>query len=143
MTEYNKVFAMFKDKITDPDLLLFTADIQSEILIGLLTSACARFNGKCIKDLTNRDDDLQTFHIELNDTEIDIITELMVEYWTKPHLNNIENLRNHLSTKDFSTFSSANLLNSIQELYKLSRKNARSYMNEYSMSNGDFEVLKP
>lgn len=142
MTDYKEIFDSFKDKITDYDLPLYTDDIQYEILCSILRKACAKFGRICKSDLSTRDDEIMSFGCDLTIDEIDILTEWMVYEWLTPYLNNIENLRNQLNTKDFSFFSPANLLSTIQNVHITSRKRAKSMMNEYSYVNSDLENLK-
>lgn len=142
-TKYETVFAEFKDKITDPDLITFAKDLQTEMLIAYMKKAI----GKCKRvvktvDLNNRDDELMEFGVELSDEVMDIITEWMTVFWLQPFVNNIENLRNNLSTKDFSVFSPANLLEKIGDRYDIARKHARSLTNEYSYIIADMKELK-
>ena len=120
-TSYETVFAEFKDKITDPDLITFAEELQTEMLTAYMKKAI----GKCKRvvktvDLSNRDDELMQFGVEIPDEVMDIITEWMTVFWLEPFVNNIENLRNNLSTKDFSVFSPANLLEKIGDRYDIS-----------------------
>lgn len=143
MTEYKYIFSEFKDKITDPDLLLLINDLQIETLKVLMSKAITRCNRICkTVDLSNRDDIILKFRVELPEEVVDIITEWMIVFWLKPYLNNTENLRNMLSTKDFSVFSPANLLEKISDRYELARKHARSLMNSYSYVIADMSELK-
>ena len=142
-TNYETVFAEFKDKITDPDLITFAEDLQTEMLVAYMKKAI----GKCKRvvktvDLNNRDDELMEFGVELPDEVMDIITEWMTVFWLQPFVNNIENLKNNLSTKDFSVFSPANLLEKIGDRYDIARKHARSLTNEYSYIIADMKELK-
>lgn len=142
-TCYETVFAEFKDKITDPDLITFAEDLQTEMLVAYMKKAI----GKCKRvvktvDLGNRDDELMEFGVELTDEVMDIVTEWMTVFWLQPFVNNIENLRNNLSTKDFSVFSPANLLEKIGDRYDIARKHARSLTNEYSYIVADMKELK-
>ena len=142
-TNYETVFAEFKDKITDPDLITFAEDLQTEMLVAYMKKAI----GKCKRvvktvDLGNRDDELMEFGVELPDEVMDIITEWMTVFWLQPFVNNIENLKNNLSTKDFSVFSPANLLEKIGDRYDIARKHARSLTNEYSYIIADMKELK-
>lgn len=142
-TNYETVFAEFKDKITDPDLIDFAEELQTEMLTAYMKKAI----GKCKRviktvDLSNRDDELMQFGVEIPDEVIDIITEWMTVFWLEPFVNNIENLRNNLSTKDFSVFSPANLLEKIGDRYDTSYKRARSITNEYSYIIADMKGLK-
>ena len=142
-TNYETIFAEFKDKITDPDLITFAEDLQTEMLVAYMKKAI----GKCRRivktvDLSNRDDELMEFGVEIPDEVMDIITEWMTVFWLQPFVNNIENLKNNLSTKDFSVFSPANLLEKIGDRYDIARKHARSLTNEYSYIIADMKELK-
>ncbi len=142
MTAYEIVYSSFRDKVTDYDLAEMVDVEESAILYGYMKSAIAKF-GRICKKLNNKDDTLQQFNEDLTDTEVDILSELMVENWTKPKLYHSEKLRNSLSTKDYSFFSPANLLNQLRELNKEAGKNARSMMNEYSILNSEFKTMNP
>ena len=142
-TNYETVFAEFKDKITDPDLITFAEDLQTEMLVAYMKKAI----GKCKRivktvDLSNRDDELMEFGVEIPDEVMDIIREWMTVFWLQPFVNNIENLKKNLSTKDFSVFSPANLLEKIGDRYDIARKHARSLTNEYSYIIADMKELK-
>ena len=142
-TSYEEVFAEFKDKITDPDLITFSEDLQVEMLVAYMKKAISKCK-RVVKtvDLGNRDDELMEFSVELPDEVMNIITEWMTVFWLQPFVNNIENLRNNLSTKDFSVFSPANLLEKIGDRYDIARKHARSLTNEYSYIIADMRELK-
>ena len=142
-TSYETVFAEFKDKITDPDLITFAEELQTEILIAYMKKAISKCK-RVVKtvDLANRDDELMEFGVEISDEVMDIITEWMTVFWLEPFVNNIENLRNNLSTKDFSVFSPANLLEKIGDRYDICYKRARSITNEYSYIIADMKELK-
>lgn len=143
MTQYEDIFMMFKDNITDPDLLKFSSTLQNETLIALMSKAITKCKRICKDiDLSKRNDNELEFKVDVPDEIIDIITEWMTVFWLKPYLNNIENLRNSLSTKDFSFFSPANLLDKISNRYELARKHARSLTNEYSYIHADMSRLK-
>ena len=138
MTAYETVFESFRGKISDYDLALLDDDKEIDVLLGLLNNAIARFGRICSK-LQNRDDTLQCFTDDLTFEEINILSEFMIFYWTKPKLYNSDLLKNILSTKDFNAFSSANLLNQIKDINKLSEQQAKTLMNEYSILNSDLE----
>lgn len=145
-TSYDYVFAEFKDKITDPDLITFADELQKEMLLSYMNKAISRC-GRIVSDTVdlsqdNRDDQNECFLVEVPNDIIDIITEWMVVFWLQPYVNNLENLKNSLSTKDFSVFSPANLLEKIGDRYDISCKQARSLMIEYSYVIADMSELK-
>lgn len=143
-TSYNDIFTKFKDKITDPDLLILSNELQEEMMAALMSKAITRCKRVCRKtaNLTDRDKESMEFAEELPSEIVDIITEWMTVFWLEPYLNNIENLRNALSTKDFTVFSPANLLDKISSRYELARKHARSLTNDYSYTIADMRKLK-
>lgn len=142
-TAYEDIFMTFKDRITDPDLITFSENLQTETLISIMNNALSRCQRICNEvDLSDRDDELLRFNVTVPYDIIDIIAEWMTVFWLKPYLNNQENLRNSLSTKDFSFFSPANLLEKIGNTYKAAYNQARSLTNEYSYVHADFSGLQ-
>lgn len=142
-TKYEYIFDEFKDKITDPDLLLLSKTLEVHTLRAIMAKSITKCKRICkASGLDTGDDEIFEFAVDLPDEVIDIVTEWMTVFWLEPYLNNIENLRNALSTKDFTVFSPANLLEKISNRYELARKHARSAMNEYSYVIADMTRLK-
>ena len=93
-------------------------------------------------DLSQRDDDAKEFLEDLDDEVIEILATGIVYEWIKPKVNNTENLRNALSTKDFSTFSPANLLSQLQQLRDSLYKDFRRMCIAYSYHTLDFDSIR-
>jgi len=139
-TEFDAVYNCFLGKVTDTDLSDMTQEEANSVLSDLLKYGVVIFSESCKKDLsvvtsTGWEDDL-------TDYEIEILAELMVEAWFKPRVNFNELLRNQLSTKDFTTFSPANLHKENRESYEAAHKRARSMINEYSYRYNNIGELK-
>jgi len=139
-TDFSVVYGSFLSKVTDTDLSDMTEENANSVMSDLLKQATVKFSESCKKDLS----DVTTtgFVSDLDDYEIDILSELMVEAWYKPHVNYTDLLRNKLSTKDFTTFSPANLQKENRESYELAHKRARSMINEYSFRMNNIGDLK-
>ena len=139
-TEFDAVYGIFLAKVSDYDLADMVETDAKAIMSDYMKQAIGKFGESCKKDLTSV---TQTgFTDDLTYFEIDIISELMVEAWCKPRLYNLDLLRNKLSTKDFTTFSPANLLDKVREVYEQSHKRARSMINEYSFRENDIGEMK-
>lgn len=139
-TDFSTVYESFLGKITDTDLSDMTEADANSVMSDLLKQAIVKFSESCKKDLSSV---TQTgWENDLDDYEIDILSELMVEAWYKPHINFTDLLRNKLSTKDFTTFSPANLQKENRESYDLAHKRARSMINEYSFRMNNIGDLK-
>ena len=129
-TDFSVVYGSFLSKVTDTDLSDMAEQDANSVMSDLLKQATVKFSESCKKDLS--DVTATGFVSDLDDYEVDILSELMVEAWYKPHINYTDLLRNKLSTKDFTTFSPANLQKENRESYELAHSRARSMINEYS-----------
>ena len=139
-TDFSVVYGSFLGKVTDTDLSDMTEANANSVMSDLLKQATVKFSESCKKDLSNV---TQTGFVDnLDNYEIDILSELMIEAWYKPHVNYTDLLRNKLSTKDFTTFSPANLQKENRESYELAHKRARSMINEYSFRMNNIGDLK-
>jgi len=135
MTAYTTIYNSFLDKVNDYDLADMTAELAQTSMRGWLNQAVVRFLESCKKDLTQTEEGGFTEDLDL--MEIDILTEGMVEAWLKPIRNNLDLLRNALSTKDFTTFSPANLLDKVNNTYSMAHANFLSRIKEYSFIRND------
>jgi hypothetical protein len=135
MTAYTTIYNSFLDKVNDYDLADMTAELAQTSMRGWLNQAVVRFLESCKKDLTQTEEGGFTEDLDL--MEIDILTEGMVEAWLKPIRNNLDLLRNALSTKDFTTFSPANLLDKVNDAYSMAHANFLSRIKEYSFIRND------
>lgn len=135
MTAYTTIYSSFLDKVNDYDLADMTAELAQTSMRGWLNQAVVRFLESCKKDLTQTEEGGFTEDLDL--MEIDILTEGMVEAWLKPIRNNLDLLRNVLSTKDFTTFSPANLLDKVNDTYSMAHANFLSRIKEYSFIRND------
>lgn len=139
-TEFSVIYGSFLSKVTDNDLADMTEEAANIVMSDLLQQAIVKFSESCKKNLA--DTDSTGFVDDLDIYEVDILSELMVEAWYKPHLNFAELLRNKLSTKDFTTFSPANLQKENRESYELAHQRARSMINEYSFRMNNIGEMK-
>jgi len=135
-TKYSVVYEWFASKVTDYDLLLFTDEDRESIIKTYLMSACVKFSN-CKVDLFDRNETDNEFNQDLDDEILDILSENMLISWLQPKLNNIENFKNALSTKDFSLYSPANLLKETRETFKEIRLNAKKMIDNYSFRHAD------
>ena len=135
MTAYTTLYNSFLDKVNDYDLSDMTEAMAQTSMRGWLNQAVVRFLESCKKDLTQTEEGGFTEDLDL--MEIDILTEGMVEAWLKPIRNNLDLLRNALSTKDFTTFSPANLLDKVNDTYSMAHANFLSRIKEYSFIRND------
>jgi hypothetical protein len=138
-TSFDEIRDLFLSKIIDYDFAsLDETDINS-IFDKYLISAIPKFR-YCRKNLYDRDNMTRVFNEALSDTEKDILSTLCVIQWMETQINNIEEFRNHLSTKDFNIFSPANHLKEIRSTKKELENKVDSQMNYYLFDIKSSEV---
>lgn len=117
-TSYEKLYENLLPKFRSYDIPLMTEDEVKEYLHDYLIPAIARFH-VCRKDLTNRDDELEQFNVDLSDMEIEILSNyLLLEYIDSTYVRTPTLLKVNLSSSDFNAFSPANMLDKLMSMHK-------------------------
>lgn len=133
-TSYESIYPFFMQKISDSSLFEMQEEYFNEILKGYLMSALTKFKA-CQKDLSEKDDDLGQINVDLNDEEKEILGTLMAIEWLSPKINNIQLLKQTLTSKDFNMYSQANHLKELNNLKKELRREATQLISSYSYNN--------
>ena len=133
-------------KISEFEFLQLPAADRTNLVDGYMKRAVAEFKHICVYDLMNAmNDETREFAINIEDDDIDeivnIVSEGMVVQWLKPYIYRQELLENTLNTKDFTTYSPAELLMRVGNAYKDSQKDYLQMTREYSYNHGDLTDL--
>ena len=70
-----------------------------------------------------------------------LVSEGMVVQWLKPYVYKQELLENAINTKDFTTYSPAELLLRVGNAYADAKKDYTQMIREYSFNTGDLTDL--
>lgn len=144
---YDLFTGAFLSKITEFDILTLTSEEQTTIVDGYMKRAMSQFQHVCDCDfLASEDDTNRKYVVDLTEDDdvteiVDIVSEGMVVCWLKPYVNRQENLELVMNTRDFTTYSSAELLYRVGERFRLAQSNFTNMMREYSFNHGDLTVL--
>lgn len=135
----------FLNKVTEYDFPIRDYD-RNHVIDGYMKRAISEFRDVCMYDLsTTADDMIREFDIDIKDGDIDeladIISEGMLVQWMKPYIYRQENLENVLNTRDFSSYSPAELLFRIKEAYDGVRRHFVVMVRDYSYTHGDLTSL--
>lgn len=145
---YDVFTTAFLSKITEYDLLTLDDNSRHEVVDGYMHKSLnngtfkkvCKYNFSAIKDDNNRVFDIE-IPDDILDEIVDIVSEGMVTYWLKPYVNKQEILENVLNTKDFTTYSPAELLLRVGNAYKDTHKQYMNMIREYSYNHGDLTDL--
>ena len=143
---YDAFVGAFLSKITEYDLLDLPEYDQIQTVDGYLRRAIYAFKYVCKYDLTAAaNDDDRIFEIEIADEDMDeltdIISEGMLVQWLKPYLYKQEVLSNVLNSRDWTTYSPAELLLRVGNAYEKAQKDYTQMIREYSYNHGDLTDL--
>lgn len=131
-TYFEDIFTVFLSKITTFEE--YTSLTEEELNIELkmlLKTAISKFISK--KNLV-ADYDMECFNRELEDLEVEILACGMVVSWLTPKINNIELLKQSLSSKDFTFYSQANHLKEIRDLKADAEKDFQYWIGRYDLN---------
>lgn len=142
---YDLFIEAFLDKVSEYDFLNLDDFTRNHIVEGYMKRACSQFNRVCKYDLMDRDDVVREFRVSIPDNEIDeivdIVSDGMLVQWMKPFVNRQENLESVLNTRDFTTYSPAELLMRIGNAYEKAQKDYTQLVREYSYNHNDLSEL--
>ena len=139
---YDAFTGAFLSKISEYDFLRLTEEDRVAIVDGYMKRAISNFKKNCKYDLTTTADDyIREFNVEISDEDIDeivdIVSEGMLVQWLKPFTYKQELYENILNTKDYSTYSPAELALRIGNAYSKVQKDYTQMIREYSYNHGD------
>ena len=138
-TTLQDVYDSFLSKITDYDYLKLSEEDLNEELAMKLKSAIAKF---IIADDIEINEITETFNRELSYLEIEILAYGMVLSWVEPLVNNVETMKQRLSSKDFSVYSQAKHLAELNEVRIRANREFNYWINRYSSFKALKEMMK-
>lgn len=143
---YDMFAGAFLSKITEYDFLSILEDVREPIVDGYMKRAIASFNKVCAYDLVGTaSDETRDFSAEIRESDVDeildIVSEGMVVQWLKPYVYKQELLESVLNTRDFTTYSTAELLLRVGGAYKDAQKDFTQMIREYSYNHNDLTRL--
>lgn len=135
-TPYSKIYERALAKITDYDLAFLPDDDFRFMIRGWLNSSISKFR-KCASDLSDRDDELEVFNIDLVDEEIEILALLIVCEWLEPQVNSVTLTHQMFGGKEEKWFSQSSHLAELKALRDETRAEARKLMRDYTYFAGN------
>lgn len=142
---YDVFAGAFLSKITEYNFIQLDDYSRNTIVDGYMKKAFAGFSKVCKYDLSSYDDIIRELTVDIPvdelDEIVDIVSEGMLVQWMKPYVYRQENLENVLNTKDFTTYSPAELLLRISNAYAKVQKDYTNMIREYSYRHGDLSDL--
>lgn len=146
MVSYDAFIEAFLSKITEYEFLSLPEKDRTETVDGYLKRAVSEFKKNCKYDLfTTCDDDERVYVVDVEngdlDELIDIISDGMVAEWMKPYQFNQDLLQNVLNTRDFTSYSPAELQMRVGNARRQAHADFIQKIREYSYNHADLTRL--
>lgn len=131
-TPYEKLYENLLPKFRSYDIPLMSTEEVKDFLHDFLNPAISRFH-VCRKDLSDRDDILQRFNVELSNIEIEILSNyLLIELMDSEYIRNPSLLKVQLPSSDFKVFSPANFLDKLMTMHKTFVSDNETLLSRYA-----------
>lgn len=118
-TPYEKLYENLLPKFRSYEIPFMSEEEVKEYLHDYIIPAISRFH-VCRKDLTDRNDDLEQFNVDLSDVEIEILSNyLLLEYIDSTYVRTPTLLKVNMPSTDFKAFSNANMLDKLTEMHRM------------------------
>ena len=131
-TPYEKLYENLLPKFRSYEIPLMSTEEVKDCLHDFLIPAVSRFH-VCRKNLNDRDDIIQTFNVELTDTEIEILSNyLLIEYIDSTYIRVPTVLKVALPTTDFKAYSPANFLDKLMAMHKTYTAENETLLSRYA-----------
>ena len=136
----------FLSKVSEYEFITLDYKDRQDIVDGYMKRALTAFRKNCDYDFfTTADDENREFNVDVSDDDLDeildIVSEGMLVQWMKPYVYRQELLENVLNTRDFTTYSPAELLLRVGNAYRRVQKDYTQMIREYSYNHRDLTQL--
>lgn len=143
---YDLFTGAFLSKVSEFNFLQLKEKDRTTIVDEYMKRALSSFRKNCKYDLfTTSNDATRFFEVDIPDADIDeivdIVSDGMLVQWLKPFMYSQELLQNVLNTKDFTTYSPAELLMRVGNAYNKTQRDYIQKIREYSFNHGDLTDL--
>lgn len=141
-TTYKELYDSVYSKIKDFDLAQMPEEDADDILHDYIRPAIVAFEC-CNQDLSDRDEELLQFNMDLSDVNFEILSNFMViTYLDSTFIRNSLMLQAHMSTSDFHKYDNSNVLGKVIEVRDMYKRENKQLMINYSLrGESDFSKI--
>lgn len=148
---YDYFTGAFLSKISEYEFIKLADENRTAIIDDYMKRAFATFKKSCNYDfVAASNDETRVFNLEVeNEDELaseldeiaDIVSEGMVVQWLKPYAFKQDLMELILNTRDYTTYSPAELLKQVGSIYTKAQKDFTQMIREYSYNHGNLTEL--
>jgi hypothetical protein len=137
VTSYEAIYNRALQRITDPTLAMLPEEDMENMLHGWLMSAIAKMR-QCENDLSDRDEELKQFNVNLIDIEQEILAILMTREWLTPQLNSTVLTAQVFSGKEEKYYSQSAHIAELRAMDESLKLEAQALSRDWTYTNNDY-----
>lgn len=127
-TPLQDIYNLFLNQIDDDIIACLADEVVDDMLLTYLKGSITEFN-TCIKDITIEGDSISC---DLDLDEQFILVRGMIIYWLNPKILSQNIIKNRMTSRDYSQYSPANLLDKLIKLKESTQKDQKRAKIKYS-----------
>lgn len=127
-TPLKDIYNLFLNQIDDDILAIMSDEVIEDMLLTYLKGSITEFN-TCVKDIIIEGDSI-TCDLDLD--EQFILVRGMIIYWLNPKILSQNIIKNRMTSRDYSQYSPANLLDKLIKLKESTQKDQKKAKIKYS-----------
>lgn len=127
-TPLKDIYNLFLNQIDDDIIACLADEVVDDMLLTYLKGSITEFN-TCIKDITIEGDSISC---DLDLDEQFILVRGMIIYWLNPKILSQNIIKNRMTSRDYSQYSPANLLDKLIKLKESTQKDQKKAKIKYS-----------
>lgn len=137
MNRYQEVYFHFLDMVETYEFLSFT---DEELEAGFELKLKRALSKITAFEDVEMDNETGCFSRPLTNMEVTILAHGLLVEWLSQKVFSVQGMENHMSSKDFTVFSSANHLKEMRELHAYADKELHYLINQYCLKKFPFKV---
>lgn len=127
-TPLTDIYNLFLNQIDDDILAIMSDEVIEDMLLTYLKGSITEFN-TCVKDIEIEGDSI---NCDLDLDEQFILVRGMIIYWLNPKILSQNIIKNRMTSRDYSQYSPANLLDKLIKLKESTQKDQKKAKIKYS-----------
>ena len=136
-TSYDEIYNRCARYLTDFELAAIPQEDADAMFHEWMIGAIAKFR-KCKNNLSDRDDELRTFNVDLLDIEKEILAVMMAREWLAPQSNSALLTKQVFAGKEEKYYSQAQHLSSLETRDEKLKLEAQKLHRDYTYGNNSY-----
>lgn len=135
-TKFDDIEKKALNRVLDFNIPLMSDEVSNSLLDSYLESAEVYISEVCEDIDLTKDENERAYNQQLSPIVSEMLVTGLLYFWMLPKLLNTQQLKNNLSTSEFSLYSPANLLKTLEGIVEMLDSKFMSLIVDYGYRHG-------